>query len=91
MSGKRAAQALLDLDSDLANFADSLSDVSFFEKRNVVTAYIKNHVMNTWTLTLAARSAGVSERQVITALLHLPPLRFGSTCVCQGIAAELFG
>lgn len=38
----------------------------------------------------AAQSAGVSEEQVIAALLYIEPLRLGSTCICRGEARILF-
>ncbi|MGF6440094.1 hypothetical protein [Paraburkholderia youngii] len=90
MSARQAAEALLELDAELSAFAAGLDGCRFTEKREVVKSFIRESVMNTWTLTLAARVAGVTEQQVVAALLHLEPLRAGSTYICRTDAAELF-
>ena len=89
MSAKQAAEALLDLDAELAAFAGSL-EVDQPDKREVVKAFIRESVMNTWTLTLAARAAGATEQQVVASLLQLEPLRTGTANICRADAAELF-
>ena len=88
-SGKCAAQALLELDTNLAQFAASI-DRDRWSRSAETVDFVQQNVMNTWTLTLAARCAGVSEQQVIAALLYSESLRIGSTSVCQGIAFKLF-
>jgi hypothetical protein len=90
MSAKAAAAALLRNDVDLASFARQWRAGWQQGKSEAVEQYIRQHVMNTWTLTLAAQSAGVTEEQVIAALLYINPLRTGSTCVCRGRAASMF-
>jgi len=89
MSAKRAAQALIELDTELAAFSADLAGWRS-GKRQAVVEFIRANVMNTWTLTLAARSAGVTEVQVVAALLNLPPLKTGSTHICRSDAEELF-
>lgn len=89
MSAKRAAEALLETDVELAAFAASVED-RFPGKREAVKEFIRDNVMSTWTLTLAAKAAGVEEPQVIAALLHLESLRTGSTHICRADAEELF-
>ena len=90
MSAKSAAAALLRHDVELAAFAAQFRPGWQQGKREAVEAYVQENVMNTWTLTLAAEAAGVTEEQVVAALLYLEPLRTGSTCVCRGRAADLF-
>jgi hypothetical protein len=90
MSAKSAAQALLKNDTELAAFAAQFRNGWEQGKTRAVEEYIRDNVMNTWTLTLAAEAAGVTEQQVIAALLFLDPLRTGSNCVCRGQAAGLF-
>lgn len=91
MSAKRAANALLELDADLAAFAASLEPGGDApEKRGKVAAYVRECVMGTWTLTLAARTAGMSEEQVVGALLELEPLRCGAKGSGRALASQLF-
>jgi hypothetical protein len=90
MSAVRAARALLWHDADLAAFAASIPAPHSPRHREIVTYYVRNYVMNTWTLTLAAEAAGETEEQVIAALLHLEPLRIGTTCICRGEAKLMF-
>lgn len=92
MSATRAAQALLLHDADVACFAASMEHVTCYtKKREAVLRFVRHDVMGTWGLAVAAHAAGVSEEQVIAALLHLEPLRFGTTCVCRGEARRMFG
>jgi hypothetical protein len=88
MSGKRAAEALLELDTELAASVAELSQGYSFNKRDQVLQIVRECVLGTWTLTLAARAAGVAEEVVVSALLH--KLRIGSTCICRGEAKLLF-
>lgn len=90
MSAKSAAAALLKNDTELAAFAATLRPGWQAGKREAVNAYLRENVMNTWTLTLAADAAGCTEEQAIAALLYMEPLRMGTTCVCRGEAALLF-
>ena len=91
MSATSAAQALMQLDTEIAVFADVIGNVADrVDQREQILEFIKDRVMNTWTLTLAAQSAEVSEQQVIAAMLYLPEFRIGSVCVCRGQAALLF-
>ena len=90
MSAKRAAAALLELDTDIAAFAAGLEPGYEPDKRLKVMAYVREHVMGTWTLTLAARSAGKTEQQVVGALMELRPLRFGSQGHGHAVAQVLF-
>lgn len=91
MSAKSAAAALLKHDTELAAFASTLDPVWVANRCEVVRSYIRENVMNTWTLTLAADAAGCTEEQVVAALVYMEPFRLGSTCVCRGEAAILFG
>lgn len=93
MSGVRAARALLALDASLAECVELLTArvrPSSLEWRPAVLALVRERVMGTWTLTLAAEAAGATEQQVVAALLYLEPLRIGSNCVCRGEAEMLF-
>lgn len=90
MSAKRAAQALLELDTELAAFAADLKPGYDPAKRQQVLAYVHAHVMGTWTLTLAARAAGQTEQQVVGALMELQPLRFGTQGHGHAYARALF-
>lgn len=91
MSAKQAAKALLKNDVDLAAFVASLPQgpqYGWDGSNGRIFRYIRENVMNTWTLTLVADATGSSERQVIAAVLH--EMRIGSTCVCQGYAKMMF-
>jgi hypothetical protein len=93
VSAARAARALLELDTELAaRIASEGSTLNnnYWGHREVVLKIVRECVLGTWTLTLAARAAGMSEQQVVAALLYLEPLRIGSTVVCQGEAQRLF-
>lgn len=90
MSATQAAQALLEHDVEVYQFAQSLPQGYDPERRQKVLAFLEGYLMGTWTLTLAAASAGVTEEQVIAALLYREPLRIGSTVVCRGEARLLF-
>lgn len=93
MSATKAAQALLKYDTELASFAADLAphiDRSFGDRDTAVLQYIRHYVMNTWTLSMLSEAVGSSEEQIVAALLHLEPLRTGTTCVCRGQAALLF-
>ena len=90
MSATNAAKALLELDTQIYEFANTLPMGYHSQKREIVTEFVREYLAGTWTLTLAARSAGVSEEQVVAALLYLEPLRLGSTVVCRGEARLLF-
>lgn len=91
MSAKQAALALLELDADLAAFAAELKPGSYDPaKGEKVQAYVREHVMGTWTLTLAAYASGSTEEQVVGALLELEPLRLGTQGHGRAIARALF-
>lgn len=91
MSAKRAALALLELDTELAAFASELVPGGYDPgKRDKVDAFVRENVMGTWTLTLAARAAGMTEEQVLGALLELSPLRCGTQGYGRAWAAQLF-
>ena len=90
MSAKAAAEALLRHDADLADFGASVR-MAGLEKGELVRAYVREHIYGTWTLALAADAAQCTEEQVIAALLHLDPLKYGTTAVCRIHAAEMCG
>ena len=91
MSAKRAAAALLHLDVELAEFSATIEPGGYDPDKEVkVTAFVRENVMNTWSLALAAQSAGVTERQVVGALLELDPLRCKTQGGGRAIAAHLF-
>lgn len=91
MSAKRTAQALLELDTGLADFAASLEGDAYDPNKGFkVLTYVHENVMGTWTLTLAARSAGKTEEQVVGALLCLPPLCAWSQPLAHGMGRRLF-
>ena len=89
MSAKKAAQAYLRHDCDFAVFVAALPEVRWGEDyRTEVCDYVRENVLHTWTLSLAAQSASATEEQVIAAILY--ELQIGSTCVCRGISANMF-
>lgn len=88
MSGRRAAEALLELDTELAVRVAELPQAYDYGKREQALQIVRECVLGTWTLTLAARAAGVTEEVVVSALLYR--LHIGSTVVCQGEARRLF-
>jgi len=91
MSAKRAATALLELDTNLASFASTLDAWRYDPmKQTKVTDFVRESVMGTWTLTLASRSSGFSEEQVVGALLELEPLRCGTQGHGRALASQLF-
>ena len=90
MSARAAAEALLRHDADLAEFGASVR-MAGFDKGKLVREYVRENIYGTWTLALAADAAQCSEEQVIAALLHLDPLRYGTTAVCRIHAAEMCG
>lgn len=91
MSAKRAAQALLELDTNIAAFAMQFEAGGFdSHKRDKVAHFIRTEVMGTWTLTLAAQAAGQTEKAVIGALMELEPLRFGTKGHGRAMASKLF-
>lgn len=91
MSAVNAAKALLECDTHIYEFAYRLSDDRSGDKKNLVIEFMRGYLAGTWTLTLAARAANVTEQQVIAALLRLEPFRLGSARVCREEAALLFG
>jgi hypothetical protein len=90
MSATQAAQALLAHDVEVYQFAKSLGAGYDPQKREKVRSFLEGYLLGTWTLTLAAAAAGVTEEQVVAALLHQEPLRFGTTVVCRDEARRLF-
>jgi hypothetical protein len=90
MSAKQAAKALLKNDAELSAFASQFRNGWESGKTLAVDSYIRENIMNTWTLTMVAEAAGATEQQVIAALMFIDPLRSGSNCVCRGRAANLF-
>lgn len=82
MSAKRAANALFSLDLEIAEkWKDSHDHVLNHDEATELVIYLRG----LWTVTLAAESAGVSEGQVIAAVLH-NHFRVGTLMVCQGYA-----
>ena len=73
MGAKTAAAALMAHDADLANGVRNLPD----DPNEVIpaAAQLIRETAGTWTLALAASAAGVSERQVLIALVqkHIHP------------------
>lgn len=90
MSAKSAAASLLKNDITLAEFAAKLQSIREIERREYVINFLRENVMNTWTLTLVADAAGCTEEQVIAALLKMEPLRIGTACVCAMEARACF-
>lgn len=82
MSGKSAALALLNCDCELKEFAEYAKSLNHSIKRETVIEYVRNNVIGTWTLTLAAMSAKATEEQVISQLLYEIG-GVGSIYVCQ--------
>ena len=90
MSAKRAANALIELDCELFEFSQKLK-THFSENRSeLIINYVRQNVLGTWTLTLSAKSAGVSEQQIIAAIFYSTVLKIGTSCVAQGEAKKLF-
>tara|TARA_R110000868_G_scaffold249898_1_gene506358 strand:+ start:1607 stop:1891 length:285 start_codon:yes stop_codon:yes gene_type:complete len=82
----RAAEALMQLDAELAHAITKFVDYS----REDILDFIASQVMNTWTLTLAAQSAGVTEEAVIASMLHCEPIHLGTKAVCRAEAFKMF-
>lgn len=87
MSAKKAAASLIANDPFITARAMAFETMSFSERDSEGENLLKD-VMGTWTLTLAADAAGVTEEQVIGAIAY--QLRLGSTLVARGIAHRLF-
>ncbi len=73
MGAKTAAAAMMAHDADLANAVRNLPDDT--NAVGPAAAQLVRDTAGTWTLALAAASAGVSERQVLVALVqkHIHP------------------
>lgn len=91
MSAHRAAVGLLEFDVYLCDFVGSLPAERSVERKCKVIEFVRESVCNTLTLSLAAYAAGVTEQEVIAALLFAEPLRIGPRRECADAAAELFG
>ncbi|MBP6776235.1 MAG: hypothetical protein KA151_03170 [Piscinibacter sp.] len=89
MSARRAAVALMNHDADIAEkIAEYFADRRpYFAKSETGEAIVAS-AAGTWTLTLAADAAGVTERQVLAAIAQ--QLHLGTSCVCRGIAERIF-
>jgi hypothetical protein len=88
MSAKQAAKALMKNDCSFNDLFDLLEKANHFDKRECVVEFLESNVKNTWTLALASESANATEEQVIAAILY--ELRMGTTCVCRGMARNMF-
>ena len=84
MSAKKAAEALMQYDSDLRERVERLFEgrlhslVPRNEKEEVI-----REAAGTWTLSLAAHAAGVTETQVLVALARYH-LHVGTPMVAEG-------
>lgn len=87
MSAQRAAAALLEHDVQLAYLARQRPDFYSSVWGNLVNESLQEYVAGTWTLTLAAASAGATEEQVLAALFQ--QLGTGSSAVCRSKAKAL--
>jgi len=92
MSAKNAAAALVEYDiaEQVAAIEAAYPMVGFDVERREAIVSLLREVMGTWTLSLAAASADVSEQQVIAALAYHPRLRIGTTAVAQSVAKSLY-
>jgi hypothetical protein len=84
MSGKRAAAALLQFDSDLAAEIAALNAQDWPLLHEEAVAFARR-AYALWTVSLVSAAAGVTEEVTVAALMYYH-MRCGSTCVCQGIA-----
>jgi hypothetical protein len=85
MSAKSAAAALIQFDVDAAALLPS-SDEMLDDEGAIA---LGKALRGTWTLSLAAAAAGVSEQQVVAAILQ-HHTRCGTSLVCQGYAKSAF-
>ncbi|MFC3468838.1 hypothetical protein ACFOHT_03050 [Massilia oculi] len=81
MSAKIAAAALIQFDVDAAAMLPTSGEVL----DDVGAIALGKALRRTWTLSLAAAAAGVSEQQVVAAVLQ-HHTRCGTSLVCQGYA-----
>lgn len=81
MSAKIAAAALIQFDVDAAAMLPTSGEVL----DDVGAIALGKALRRTWTLSLAAAAAGVSEQQVVAAVLQ-HQTRCGTSLVCQGYA-----
>lgn len=96
MSAKRAAEALVQFDTTLRESIeklDSLGDYWWITEEGIeAAAAVIREVSATWTLSLAAASAGVTEVQVLCALgqrhLHMGTQVAAGGMVRQILAAK---
>ena len=91
MTAKAAALALVTFDTDLACEVSYLNTGDYWwieggarERQEAVLKYCAG----TWTLSLAAASAGVTETQVLVALAK-NHLHCGTQVVCEGVVKNL--
>lgn len=84
MSGRRAAKALMDFDIQIYQAVKPNQETQRMTTSEAVE-FLKKNVVGTYTLSLVAAAAGVSEEVVIAALVH-DYMLVGTTVVCQGIA-----
>ena len=85
MSAKNAAAALLQFDIDVAEKLPAKDQ--FLDYESAIS--LGKAIRGTWTLSLAAAAGGVTEQQVMAALLQ-HHTRCGSSLVCQGYAKTIF-
>lgn len=91
MSAKIAAAALVRHDPDIAERLKA-----FAQRRKVNVFSVRHHeyedfaayLYGRWTVSLAAEAAGVTEEQVIWAVLTYHA-RAGTSIVCRGIAKTM--
>lgn len=85
MSAKSAAAALIEFDVDAAALLPAAGEYLDWDGAIALGKALRG----TWTLSLAAAAAGVSEQQVVAAVLQ-HHTRCGTSLVCQGHAKNAF-
>lgn len=85
MSAKSAAAALIEFDVDAAALLPPADE--FLNHEGAVA--LGKILRGTWTLSVAAAAAGVTEQQVVAAVLQ-HHTRCGTALVCQGYAKNAF-
>lgn len=85
MSAKSAAAALIEFDVDAAALMPSSDEL--LDRDGAIA--LGKALRGTWTLALAASAAGVTEQQVIAAVLQ-HHTHCGTFLVCQSYAKTVF-
>lgn len=91
MSAKQAAESLITNDPSIAEQVRAIEEAGpYVDGRTEMIMTLLQEITSTWTLTLVANAAGVTEEQVIASLAGDGPLKIGTSLVARGIARTLY-